>query len=166
MMNTIKAWAIDNRLTRSLVSRILTACLLGLLLTLNVACTAAPKVSRPAPDDIYSQGTQENRGAMGERDQRLDENNPRAEARARELIDTAKKNAANPNKLDNLSKQAQQSAEELPGQLVDGVKRQKDDFVKGTERGAKNLKENLKAASKEIPNIVKEATGGAIEKIR
>jgi hypothetical protein len=163
-MNSIKAWAIGNIGNR--ITRVLTACLLGLLLTLNVACTAAPKVSSPAPDDIYSQGTQENRGAMGERDQRLDENNPRAAARTRELIDTAKRNAANPNKLDDLSRQAKESAEEFPGQVVDGVKRQKDDFVKGTERGAKNLKENLKAASKEIPNIVKEATDGAIDKVK
>lgn len=158
-----------NKITQTMkrfFSRALTACLLGLLLTLNVACTAAPNVSRPAPDNIYGQGTQGNRGAMGERDQRLDENNPRAEARARELIDTAKKNAANPNKLDNISRQAQESAEELPGQIIDKAKRQKDDFVKGTERGARNLKENLKAASKEIPNIVKEATDGAIEKIK
>lgn len=160
-MNKLKAWAIDNRLTR-----LLTGCLLALLLTLNVACTAAPKASGPAPDDIYSQGTQQNRGAMGDRDRSIDENNPRAEARTRELIDTAEKNVANPNKLDDLSRQAKESAKELPGQVVDGVKRQKDDFVKGTERGAKNLKENLKAASKEIPNIVKEATDGAIDKVR
>jgi erythromycin esterase-like protein len=161
-MNSLKAWAIDNRLTR-----VLTACLLALLVTLNVACAAAPNnASRPAPDDIYSQGTQENRGAMGERDQRLDENNPRAAARTRELIDTAKKNVANPNKLDDLSRQAKESAAEFPGQVVDGVKRQKDDLVKGTERGAEKLKENLKAASKEIPNIVKEATDGAIDKVK
>jgi hypothetical protein len=159
-MNALKEWAIGHRLNRFFV-----ACLLSLLLVLNVACSA-PKASNPAAKDIYSQGTQGNRGAMNDRDESLGENNPRAQARTRELIDTAKKNTANPNKLEDLSRQARQSAEELPGQIADRVKSQKDDLVKGTERGAKNLKENLKEASKEIPKVVKEATDGAKAKVK
>ncbi len=159
-MNAIKQWMTENRLSRTI-----TACLLGLLLVLNVACSA-PKASNPAAEDIYSQGTQGNRGAMNDRDERLGENNPRAQARTSELIDTAKKNAANPNKLEDLSQQARQSAEELPGQVADRVKSQQDDLVKGTERGMRNLKENLKEASKEIPKVVKEATDGARGKVK
>jgi hypothetical protein len=155
-MNALKEWAISHRLNRFFVT-----CLLGLLLVLNVACSA-PKASNPAAKDIYSQGTQGNRGAMNNRDESLGANNPRAQARTRELIDTAKKNAANPNKLEDLARQAQQSAEELPGQIADRVKSQKDDLVKGTERGARNLK----AASKEIPKVVKEATDGATAKVK
>jgi hypothetical protein len=159
-MNTIKQWMTENRLSRTLI-----ACLLGLILVLNVACSA-PKASNPAAEDIYSQGTQGNRGAMTDRDESLNENNPRVQARTRELIDTAKKNAANPNKLEDLSGQARQSAEELPGQVADRVKSQKDDLVKGTERGMRNLKENLKDASKEIPKVVKEATEGVQDKLK
>jgi seryl-tRNA synthetase len=160
MMNTLKQWTIKNQL-----ARIITTCLLGLLLVLNVACSA-PKASNPAAEDIYSQKTQGNRGTMTKRDDSLSENNSSVQAKTRELIDTAKKNAANPNKLEDLSGQARRSAEELPGQVADRVKSQKDDMVKGTERGMRNLKENLKEASKEIPNIVKEATDGAIDKVK
>jgi gas vesicle protein len=160
IMNALKKWAIEHQL-----NRIFVACLLGLLLVLNVACSA-PKASNPAAEDIYSQGTQGNRGAMTDRDESLGENNPRVQARSRELIDTAKKNAANPNKLEDLSGQARQSVKELPGQVADRVKSQKDDLVKGTERGMRNLKENLKEASKEIPDVVKEATDGARAKVK
>jgi hypothetical protein len=160
MMNAIKQWMTQNRLSRTIL-----AGLLGLLLVLNVACSA-PKASNPAADDIYSQGTQGNRGAMTDRDESLDENNSRSEARTRELIDTAKKNAANPNKLEDLSGQARRSAEAVPGQVADRVKSQKDDLVEGTERGMRNLKENLKEASKEIPDVVKEATDGARAKLK
>jgi gas vesicle protein len=160
MMNAIKQWMTQNRLSRTIL-----AGLLGLLLVLNVACSA-PKASTPAAEDIYSQGTQGNRGAMTDRDQSLDENNPRTKAKTRELIDTAKKNAANPNKLEDLSEQARQTVEDIPGEVSDRVKSQKDDLVKGTERGMRNLKENLKAASKEIPDVVKEATDGAKAKLK
>jgi hypothetical protein len=159
-MNVLKQWAIENRLNRILVT-----CLLGLVLVLNVACSA-PKVSQSAPDDIYSQGTQEPRAAMGKLNKSLDENNSKVQAKTRELIDTAKKNGANPNKLEDLSEQARRSAKEFPDQLADRIKSQKDDLVKGTERGVQNLKGNLKEASKEIPNIVKEETDGAIDKVK
>jgi hypothetical protein len=160
-MNALKQWAIDNRLNRTLVT-----CLLGMLLFLNVACSAAPKVSKPAADDIYSQGIQKQQGTMDQGDNSLSENNPRVQARTRELIDTAKKNAAKSNKLNNLSDQARQTAKDLPGEVSDRLTSQKDDLVKGTERGMRNLKGNLKEASKEIPNIVKEATDGAIDKVK
>jgi hypothetical protein len=159
-MNALKQWAIENRLNRTLV-----ACLLGLLLVLNVACSA-PKVSKPAADDIYSQGIQKQQGTMDQGDNSLNENNPRAQARTRELIDTAKKNAAKSNKLENLSDQARQTAKDLPGDVSDRLTSQKDDLVKGTERGIRNLKGNLKEAAKEIPDIVKEATDGAIDKVK
>ena len=79
---------------------------------------------------------------------------------------TTKKNAANPNKLEDLSDQARRSAEAVPGQVADRVKSQKDDLVKGSERGMRNRKENLKEASKEIPDVVKEATDGARAKLK
>jgi hypothetical protein len=151
IMHTLRQWMFSNRLSKTIVT-----CLAGLLLILNVACSA-PQVSRPAPEDIYSPDKQGNPSAMTERDGSLSENNPRATARARELIDNSKKNAANPNKAENLLEQARQSANELPGQATERVKEQKDGLVKRTERGVKNLKE----ASKEIPDVVKEATDRA-----
>jgi hypothetical protein len=159
-MNALKQWLTENRLSRTML-----ACLLGLLLVLNVACSA-PKASNPAAEDIYSQGTQGNRGAAIDRAQGLDESNPKAAAKTRELIDTAKKNAANSNKLEDLSEQARRRAKDVPGEVADRIESQADDLVEGTERGVRNLKGNLKAASKEIPNIVKEATEGAIDKVK
>jgi uncharacterized phage infection (PIP) family protein YhgE len=158
MMSTLKQWLANHRL-----SRIITICGLGLLLVLNVACSA-PKVLSAAPEDIYSRGTPVDRGAI--HDDTLDENNSRANARTQELIDTAKKNTANPNQLEDLSNQARQSAKELPGQVADRVNDQKDAFANKADRGMRNLKSNLKDASKEIPNVVKEATEGAKEKLK
>jgi hypothetical protein len=160
IMNALSQWMISKRLNRAFV-----ACLLGLVLVLNVACSA-PKASKPAADDIYSRGIQEQQGSMRNQDSSIGENNSRVQARTRELIDTAKKNAANPNKLEDLSEQARQTADDIPGQVADRLKSQKEDFVKGTERGVKNLKGNLKEASKEIPDIVKEATKGAVDKVK
>jgi gas vesicle protein len=158
-MNTVKQWLTNNRL-----SQVLTVCLVGLLMVLNVACSAPKVSSSAAPEDIYSQGTPVDRGAI--HDDSLDANNPGANARTRELIDSASKNAANSNKLEDLSNQARQSAKELPGKVADRVKDQKEELARKTERGAQNLKEGLRDASKEVPNIVKEATDGAKEKLK
>jgi hypothetical protein len=164
IMNTVKQWI-------SKSSRLFLVAIAGLILIFNTACSS-PKVSaadpaaRSAADQVYGQSKPDDRGSMIQREPSLNENNARAKARARELVDTAKQEMDNPNKLEELSEQARKSAKELPGEIADRVKTQKDDFVKGTERGARNLKENLKEASKEIPNVVKEATEGAKEKLK
>jgi guanylate kinase len=165
-MNSIKQWMSENRL-----SRVVLAGLLGLILFFNTACSAktvsATDVSaRSAANQVYGESKPDDRGSMIQHEPSLNENNSRAKARARELIGTAKENVGNPNKLEELSEKVQQSAKELPGKVADRIKDQKDDFVKGTERGAQNLKDNLKEASKEIPNVVKEATEGVKDKLK
>jgi hypothetical protein len=159
IMTNVKQWLLNNRL-----SRLLTICLVGLLMVLNVACSAPEVSSTAAPEDIYRKGTPVDRGEI--HDDSLDTNNPGAQARTRELIDSASRKSANPNKLEDLSNQARQSAKDLPGQVADRVSDQKDKLVKGTERGVQNLKAGLKEASKEAPNVVKEATDGAIDKLK
>jgi hypothetical protein len=161
-MNSIKQWMSENRL-----SRVVLAGLLGLILVFNTACSAktvaAPDVSaRSAADQVYGESKPDDRGSMIQHEPSLNENNSRAKARARELVGTAKENVGNPNKLEELSEKVQQSAKELPSKVADRIKDQKDDFVKGAERGAQNLKE----ASKEIPNVVKEATEGAKDSLK
>jgi guanylate kinase len=165
-MNSIKQWMSENRL-----SRVVLAGLLGLILVFNTACSAktvsATDVSaRSAANQVYGESKPDDRGSMIQHEPSLNENNSRAKAKARELIGTAKENVGNPNKLEELSEKVQQSAKELPGKVADRIKDQKDDFVKGTERGAQNLKDNLKEASKEIPNVVKEATEGVKDKLK
>jgi guanylate kinase len=165
-MNTLKQWISKNNL-----SRLLLVAIAGLILVFNTACNA-PRVStadptaRSAADQVYGESKPDDRGSMIQNEPSLNENNARAKARAKELVGTAQKNLDNPNRIEDLSEQAKQTAKELPGEIADRVKSQKDDFVKGTERGAKNLKENLKEASKEIPDVVKEAAEGAKDKLK
>jgi F0F1-type ATP synthase membrane subunit b/b' len=173
IMNRFKQWAINHRL-----SRVVVTLFAGFLLLLNVACspataTTAPKVTGEGSStekqgfqtELYD-ATQEKRGGMNQFDDDVRAGTPSAKAKAKALVDNAKRNvnrsAESPK---DISKKVRQSAEEIQDNISERAERQKDDLVKGTKRGMQNLRGNLDKASKEIPEVVREATGGAKENI-
>jgi cell pole-organizing protein PopZ len=169
-MTGLKQWAIDHRL-----SRILITFFAGFLLLLNVACSAAnePKATasesyteKPGFETELYDPTQAKRGGMNGYDDDVRAGTPSAQVKAKALVDKAKRNVTKTESPKDISKKVRQSAEELQDNVSERAERQKDDLVNGTKDGMRNLKGNLDKASKEIPDVVRDATDGAKESVR
>lgn len=175
-MNGLKQWAIDFHL-----SRIVGTFLVGFLLLLTVACSNAPSNSvgnpskMPEPSSkLDAQGlekelsdkTPETRKETNVYDYGIPENKSNVQAKTRELVDTAKRKANETQSLEDLPDKVRKSAEKTQSNISEGLENQKNDLVKGTKSGMKNLKKNLDKASKEIPNVVQEATENAASAIK
>jgi cell pole-organizing protein PopZ len=168
IMNGLKQWAINHRLSRTLVTFFA-----GFLLLLNVACSAAsePKATaasteKPGVETELYDPTQAKRGGMNGYDDDVRAGTPSAQAEAKALVDKAKRNVTKTETPKDISKKVRQSAEELQDNISERAEKQKDDLVKGTKNGMRNLKGNLDKAAKEIPEVVRDATDGAKENVR
>ena len=170
-MNGLKQWATDFRL-----SRIVGTFLVGFLLLLTVACSKAPVNSAGNPSSMsapssemnvrkleteLSKKTPESRRDTNVYDYGIEENKSNVQAKTRELVDTAKRNVNETPNLEDLPGKVRRSAEKAKDDISEGLESQKNDLVKGTKNGMKNLKKNIDKASKEIPNVVQEATDNA-----
>ena len=174
-MNGLKQWAIDFHL-----SRIVGTFLVGLLLLLTVACSNAPsnsgnpsRMSEPSSkldaqglEKELSDKTPETRKETNVYDYGIPENKSNVQAKTRELVDTAKRKANETQSLEDLPDKVRKSAEKTQSNISEGLENQKNDLVKGTKSGMKNLKKNLDKASKEIPNVVQEAKENAASAIK
>lgn len=177
-MNGLKQWAIDSHISRIVMSRIVGTFLVGFLLLMTVACSNAPTPnnsagnpsSMSAPSSKFdakglekelSEKTPETRRETNVYDYGIPENKSNVQAKTRELVDTAKRKVNETQNLEDLPDKISKSAEEVQTNISKGLEDQKDDLVKGTKNGMKNLKKNLDKASKEIPNVVQEATENA-----
>ena len=175
-MNGLKQWAIDFHL-----SRIVGTFLVGLLLLLTVACSNAPSNSVANPSRMsepsskldaqglekeLSDKTPETRKETNVYDYGIPENKSNVQAKTRELVDTAKRKANETQSLEDLPDKVRKSAEKTQSNISEELENQKNDLVKGTKSGMKNLKKNLDKASKEIPNVVQEAKENAASAIK
>lgn len=175
IMNGLKQWAIDFHL-----SRIVGTFLVGLLLLLTVACSNAPsnsgnpsRMSEPSSkldaqglEKELSDKTPETRKETNVYDYGIPENKSNVQAKTRELVDTAKRKANETQSLEDLPDKVRKSAEKTQSNISEELENQKNDLVKGTKSGMKNLKKNLDKASKEIPNVVQEAKENAASAIK
>lgn len=147
----------------------------GMLLVLNVACSA-PDASRSSDttsadrqveskEHLYNT-TQPKKGGMNNYNDDVRADSPSVKAKARALVDNAKK---------NLNKS--EDPKEVPGKVMESAKSVKDDiseaaqertenFVRGTKEGMENLKGNLNRASREIPEVVKEGAENAKNSVK
>lgn len=169
-----------NGLNRSMLARQLKRAfgvlLVSLLMVVSVACSnpdvPTASVTNPGnsqinssadlkPDARMRDNAQPKRGGMNGYADDTNANSSEVKAKTRALIDNAQQNVKNNPTAKDLSKKAARSAEDLKDDVVEGAENQKDDFVEGTKRGMSNLKENLDKASKEIPEVVKEARDNA-----
>ena len=180
-MSGLKQWAIDSNINRTSIGRIVGTFVVGLLLFLTVACSNAPSnpagnsssMSAPSTklgvqklEKELAEKTPETRRETNVYDYSTPENKSKVQAKTRELVDTAKRTMDKNQSLEDLPSKISKSAENVKNNISEGLENQKDDLVKGTKNGIKNLKKNLDKASKEIPNVVQEATENAASALK
>lgn len=164
-MNRLNTWAIGHQLKRWVG-----IVLVGILLVLNVACSApdAPMSSgtgsynekRGANTDLY-EPTQPKRDGMNRYDDDVRDASPEVKAKARALVDNAKRNIGQTENPKEIPSKVIKSAENLKDEISEEAQDRKAGFVEGTKDGMRNLKGNLDRASREIPEVVKEGTENA-----
>jgi hypothetical protein len=164
-MDGLNQWAIARQFKRAIG-----VLLAGMLLMVSVACSAAdtPMASETgtynkqvgSKTDLRD-NVQPKRNSMNGYDDDVKAGSPEVQAKARALVDKAKRNVDKAQTPKDISKKVIKSAEGLKEDVVEGAKKQKEDFVEGTQNGIENLKGNLNKASKEIPKVVNEATDNA-----
>ena len=184
-MNGLKQWAIDSNINLTSIGRIVGTFVVGLLLLLTVACSNAPSnaPSNPAGNSSsmsapstklgvqklekeLAEKTPETRRETNVYDYDTPENKSKVQVKTRELVDTAKRTMDKNQSLEDLPSKISKSAENVKNNISEGLENQKDDLVEGTKNGMKNLKKNLDKASKEIPNVVQEATENAASALK
>jgi hypothetical protein len=164
-MNRLMEWASVPQL-----KRLVAVVLAGLLLVLNVACTApdAPMASGPgsynekrgANTNLY-EPTQPKRDGMNSYDDDVRDVSPGVKAKAQALVDNAKRNIGQTEDRKEIPSKVLKSAENKKDEISKEAKERKEGFVEGTKEGMQNLKGNLNRASREIPEVVKEGTENA-----
>ena len=180
-MNGLKRWAIDPNINRTSIGRVLATFVAGFLLLLTVACSSAPSnsagnsssMSAPSTklgvqrlEKELAEKTPATRKETNVYDYGIPENKSKVQAKTRELVDTAKRKVGENQSLEDLPDKIGRSAENVKTNISEGLENQKDDLVEGTKKGMKNLKKNLDRASKEIPNVVREATENAVSALK
>ena len=180
-MDKLKQWAIDSNINRTSIGRIVGTFVVGLLLLLTVACSNAPSnsiensSSMSAPslklgvqnlEKELPEKTPETRRETNVYDYGTPENKSNVQAKTRELVDTAKRKVNENQSLEDLPSKINKAAEDVKTTISEGLENQKDDLVEGTKNGMRNLKKNLDKASKEIPNVVQEATESAASALK
>jgi uncharacterized protein YPO0396 len=163
-MSAIKQWIADRQF-----NRILIVFFAGLMLFLNVACSApdSPKVSgeggsysekRGAETELYKT-TQKKQDGINSYNDDVRDSSSRVQAKSRDLIQNSKRNIErDADDITDAGDKLRQSTQEFKSDLSQKTERQKDNFVEGTKDGMQNLNRNLNKASKEIPNVIQEAT--------
>jgi gas vesicle protein len=159
------------------IRRLVLTGLLAFMLLLNTACGSpdSPQASGQGMNSTERRGfetelydaTQPNTGGMNQHYDDVRDGSPALKAKSRALVDNAKRNVNKEGEsLREVPRVLGGKVEEVKDNIVDRAERQKDELAAGTKRGMKNLKGNLDKASKEVPEIVKEATSGAQENVR